>query len=258
MKSKRTWILLRGLAREKGHWGPFADQFASSFQGDEVLAMDLPGAGEFRGEPCPRSVEEICRFVRAKAVERAKSQSQFYLVALSLGGMIAMEWMRQKPDDLAGCVLINSSSKALSPPFLRLRWQVWGKFAKLAAASAPRDREKLILDLTVNSAPARDKALPLWYRLAVEHPIRYSTLANQLWAASQFKGLPETKVPVLLLCGLGDRLVDPSCSMALEQKMEWPLMKHPWAGHDLTWDDPQWVLQQVRSWSEASVESTRP
>lgn len=255
MKNKRTWILLRGLGREKGHWGSFTDQFQTRFSGDEVLALDLPGSGEFRDVTAPRTVRETFEFVRAKAVERAKSQNEFYLVALSLGGMIALEWLRQKPDDIAGCVLINSSSKAVSPMFHRLRWQIWTKFAAIVATSAPREREKAVLEIVVNSAPMREKALPLWYRLAVEHPIRYSTFANQLFAAAQFKDLPENARNVLLICGLGDRLVDPSCSIRLHEKMNWPLVKHPWGGHDLTWDDPDWVLQNIGSWSEASVKS---
>lgn len=253
MKSKRTWVLLRGLAREKGHWGPFQDQFIAKFSRDEVLAVDLPGSGEYRDGTSPRSIREIFDFVRAHTVAKAKSQTHFNLVALSLGGMVAMEWMRQKPDDLGGVVLINSSAKSVSPIFHRLRWQIWGKLAKVVAMSAPRDREKAILEIVVNSAAARDKALPLWYRLAVEHPISYATFANQLFAAAQFNDLPDSSVPMLLLCGLGDRLVDPSCSIGMHEKMQWPLVKHPWGGHDLTWDDPDWVLHQIHSWGEASV-----
>ena len=40
-----TWILLRGLARESGHWGAFTAQFARAMPGCEVLALDLPGNG---------------------------------------------------------------------------------------------------------------------------------------------------------------------------------------------------------------------
>jgi len=255
MASKRTWIFIRGLARETGHWGPFLDQFNARFADDEVLPIDLPGAGEFRDEPSPRNIHEIYQFVRAKALERAQTQAQIHIVAVSLGGMVALEWLSQKPEDLAGCVLINASSKAVSSAIHRLRWQIWAKFAAIVALSSPREREKAILEIIVNSAQGREKALPLWYRLAVEHPIRYATLANQLLAAAQFNELPDTHVPVLLMCGLGDRLVDPSCSIRMHDKMKWPLVKHPWGGHDLTWDDPDWVIQNIHSWSEASVKS---
>lgn len=252
MKSK-TWVLLRGLAREKGHWGPFAEKFRDQFPMDEVLQLDLPGAGEYRSLPSPRDLSGIFHFVREKAVERTRAQTQFALVALSLGGMVALEWMRQKPEDLCGVVLINSSSKAISPAFHRLRWQIWGKFLSLLAVTSPRERERGIAELVINSEAAREKALPLWHRLAVEHPMSYTNLLHQLYAASRYKSLPASDaVPTLMLCSLGDRLVDPSCSMALAEKMRWPLEKHSWAGHDLTWDDGDWVLQRIAAWDKAS------
>ncbi len=250
MKSKkRTWILLRGLGREKGHWGHFYDSFANQFSMDEVLALDLPGVGEFRGEKSPRDMTEIFQFVRAKAVERTKAQTTFNLVALSLGAMVALEWMRQKPDDLSGAVLINPSSRQLSPATQRMRWQVWKTVLSILAMQAPRDREKALAELVINSAAAQEKAIPLWARLAVEHPIRYINFFNQLMAAGRFAKLPNPgAVPVLMLTGLGDRLVDPSCSFLMQKKMGWPLEKHPWGGHDLTWDDPDWVIQHIQSW----------
>ena len=250
----RTWILLRGLGREQGHWGPFSDIFASNFPDDEVLMIDLPGAGEFRDLTSPRDMNGIFQFVRAQAIERTKAQAQFCLVSISLGAMVALEWLKQRPDDLSGCVLINSSSKAVSPIFHRLRWQVWRKFLSLITITSPREREKAIIELVINSEAARERALPLWYRLAVERPIRYINFTNQLLAASRFKTLPaHPDVPMLILCGLGDRFVDPSCSILMHEKMKWPVEKHPWGGHDLTWDDPQWVTQKIRSWSEASA-----
>lgn len=247
----RTWVLIRGLGREKGHWGSFEEQFASRFAGDEVLAIDLPGVGEFRNEMSPRSIGGIFQFVRAKAVERAKAQATFSLVALSLGGMVALEWLRQKPDDLCGAVLINTSSKALSPAIHRMRWQVWNNVLKLIAMQSPREREKALAELVINSVASQDKAAPLWTRLAVEHPIRYINFFNQLVAAGRYSQLPtQHQVPVLLLTALGDRLVDPSCSILMHEKTGWPIEKHPWGGHDLTWDDPEWVLNHIQTWLE--------
>lgn len=253
INKSRTWILLRGLAREKGHWGPFVSQFQSAFPGDEILPIDFPGVGEFKDEVSPRTMDGIFKFVRARAVERTKAQTQFYLVAVSLGGMVAMEWLRSRPEDLGGAVLINTSVSSLSPFYYRLRWQVWGKFAGLLATTSPRDREKALTEILINSVTAREKALPIWNRLANERPIKASTFLHQLLAAAQFKNIPfDTKVPVLLLSGLGDRLVDPSCSFLLHDKTRWPMEKHPWGGHDLTWDDPDWILNHIKTWSKAA------
>jgi pimeloyl-ACP methyl ester carboxylesterase len=246
-----AWVLLRGLAREHGHWGPFVELFKNAFPKDDVLPIDLPGSGEFLSDQSPKKMGEIFTFVRAKAIERARSQSQFKIVAMSLGGMVAMEWMNQRPEDLAGCVLINTSAKPLSPLYYRLRWQVWSKFAKVLATQSAKERERQVLDLIMNNEEARDKALPLWTKLAIERPTSYSNFANQLLAAALFGGLKKAvDLPVLVLNGLGDRLVDPSCSTALHEKWGWPVERHPWAGHDLPWDDAEWTIQKIKNWNK--------
>jgi hypothetical protein len=36
----------------------------------------------------------------------------------------------------------------------------------------------------------------------------------------------------------------------LHEKWGWPIERHPWAGHDLPWDDPQWVISQIDTWNK--------
>jgi pimeloyl-ACP methyl ester carboxylesterase len=250
-KGPRVWVFLRGLAREKGHWGSFLERFQETFPGDHVMGMDAPGVGEFRDLNCPRSMPQIFQFVRGRVVERTSAQARFSIVAISMGGMVALEWMRQRPDELECCVLMNTSLKSLSPIYQRLRWQVWRRFLNVVSTQIPRDRERALIELLMNSEDARQRALPLWIKLAVEHPVRYSNFLNQLLAAATFHGFKEKpSVPVLLLSSLGDRFTDPSCSEALHEKWGWPVECHPWAGHDLPWDDPEWVLQKIRRWSD--------
>lgn len=257
MKTDRTaWVLIRGLAREHNHWGPFIDQFRHAFPQDDVLPIDLPGSGEFVKERSPTSMSGIFNFVRAHAIERARSQSQFKLVAISLGGMVAMEWMRQKPEDLAGCVLMNTSSRTLSPFYHRLRWQVWSTFAKILGTQNVKERERQLVDLLINSEEAREKALPLWIKIANERPTSYLNFTNQLMAAMRFDVLHEKpSVPVLVLSSLGDRFVDPSCSTVLHEKWGWPIERHPWAGHDLPWDDAKWAISKISAWNKVIEES---
>lgn len=250
MKSN-TWILLRGLAREKGHWGPFLDAFKAAFSNDDILALDLPGAGEFRDVAAPRSLSELFQFVRGKAIERARAKAKFKLVTISLGSMIALEWLKQKPEDLSSVVLMNTSVRGLSPIHHRLRIQIWWKFLKLISLQVPREREKAIIDLLINSEEARALALPVWTKIATDHPVTYRNVFNQLFAASRFEGLPQApNVPVLVMNSLGDRFVDPSCSTALHEHFGWPIVRHAWGGHDLPWDDPAWCVEKIRTFDQ--------
>jgi pimeloyl-ACP methyl ester carboxylesterase len=246
---KVTWVLLRGLVREKGHWGAsFLRRFQEEFAPHAVLAVDLPGAGEFRDEPSPTDIAGMFRFVRSHVMTQAPTDHKIALFAVSLGAMVAMEWMRQAPEDLALGVLVNTSSKALSGPHRRLRWQIWPEFIAIMREVDARRREQLIVNLLINSQEARALAQGLWAQLAVDRPISWRTFFSQIWAAARFEGLvSRPDVPVLLLAGTGDRLVDPSCSVALARQWNWALSQHPWAGHDLPWDDPEWVLEKTKA-----------
>ena len=251
-KNNRTWILLRGLAREKGHWGPFLENFEHRFRGDVVLPIDLPGAGEFCDASCPKNMAEVFQFVRGQVIQRAESAANFSLLAISMGGMVAMEWMKQKPQELEACVLINTSLKSLSPIYQRLRWQIWQRFLHIISIQNNRERERSIIELLMNNHASQQQALPLWAKIATERPMSYGNFINQLMAAARFEGLDaKPDVPVLLLNSLGDRFTDPSCSEALHEKWSWPIHRHPWAGHDLPWDDAEWVLNHIGQWIES-------
>jgi pimeloyl-[acyl-carrier protein] methyl ester esterase len=249
--TSHTWILLRGLAREKGHWGPFLEQFKQSVPGDDVIAIDLPGTGEYRDVSSPKTITGIFNFVRSQAISMARNQSQFKIVAVSMGGMIAMEWMRQRSEDLSLCVLINSSSK-VSAFYNRLRWQVWREFARVLTLQAAKERERSVIEMLINSSEAKELALPLWTKIATERPISYINFFNQLLAAASFKGLEHPgPVPTLILSGLGDKFTDPSCSSVLSERLGWPIERHAWGGHDLPWDDGPWVIEKIRAFNQS-------
>jgi len=63
---------------------------------------------------------------------------------------------------------------------------------------------------------------------------------------------PRPRTPTLVLSGSGDRLVAPECSVALEQHLGAVHHRHPTAGHELTLDDPAWVIARVQVWLDSS------
>jgi pimeloyl-ACP methyl ester carboxylesterase len=72
-------------------------------------------------------------------------------------------------------------------------------------------------------------------------------LFSQLCAAARF--FPPA--PGSLSAGLWflgsrrDRLVNVACSRDLAHRYAAPCLEHPWAGHDLPLDDPDWVCERV-------------
>lgn len=239
-----TWVLLRGLAREARHWGDFPQRLRARLpSGDEVIALDLPGNGSRWRERSPATVAGMVAAARAQVGDRGPC----VLVALSLGGMVALEWAASAPAEVAGCVLINSSLGAFSPFWQRLRPGCYGPLLRALLPGPPDERERTIYRVTSN-LPVRGDVLAQWVAYAQSHPVAARNVLRQLVAAARFRAPPQPSVPVLVLASRGDRLVDADCSRALARTWGLPLREHLAAGHDLPLDDPGWIAEQVRTW----------
>src|SRR5688572_9234103 len=98
------WVFLRGWTREARHWGAFVDDFRAFLPGPEIQCIDLPGTGERHREASPASIAAI--------LERCKPHGTggpVHLLGISMGGMVATEWARRFPAEVAAIVLINTS-----------------------------------------------------------------------------------------------------------------------------------------------------
>ena len=58
----QNWLLLRGLARESGHWGDFFSKLQRECPHATINTLDLPGTGRFNNLPSPNTIEEIVKF----------------------------------------------------------------------------------------------------------------------------------------------------------------------------------------------------
>lgn len=252
-----TWVLLRGLGREARHWGEFPRLLQQALPRDDaVLALDLPGNGSRRRERSPSSVEALAEAVRAEARQRG-ARGPLVLVALSLGGMVALEWTSRHPAEVGGCVLVNSSLRGLSLPWLRLRPRALAELALAAWSVDAQARERRILRLTSNG-PVRAADLEAWTAHARSAPVARANLLRQLLAAARFRAPPAPpRVPLLLLASTRDRLVSVQCSRAMARTWRVPLAEHPRAGHDLALDDPAWLAERIAQWAAATAATRR-
>ena len=251
-----TWLLLRGLVRESGHWGDFPQALKRHVgRDDAVLAVDMPGNGVLHCETSPASVAGLLAACRAQA-RRQGGRPPYVLVALSLGGMVALEWCHRAAAEVAGCVVINTSLRRFSPAWQRLQPHNFKRLAGLLRPGlTPLQRERQVLELT-SSRPQRHAGVPaLWADIGRRHPVSRVNALRQLLAAARY--LPPThrpEAPVLVLASAGDRLVSPNCSASLSARWALPMHLHPGAGHDLPLDDPEWVLRRMLDWWTVQAE----
>lgn len=243
-----TWVLLRGLTRESRHWGEFPEVFGGVVADAEVITLDLPGNGRLNRMQSPLRVEETAEYCHARMRARGL-KPPYHLLAMSLGAMVAMAWARRQPDEIAGCVLINTSVGRFSPFYQRLRARNYATLLKRALLGASaREWEAMILVLTSNRSWEGVSPLDAWIALRGESPVTRRNALRQLWAASRYGIDTPPPTRLLILASTRDRLVDPACSRRMALRWGADIAEHPDAGHDIPLDDGAWVARQVREW----------
>lgn len=245
------WILLRGLTRERGHWGGFPSVLKHALQAEgrevDVLLLDLPGNGQLFRQRSPTRVLDMVESCRDE-LQRRGLAPPYHVLAMSLGGMVCAEWALRYPHELAGAVLINTSMRPFSPVHWRLRPRQYLRMLRMPWMGLAA-RELAILRMTTRLQSHPEALLRGWCSLAQQHPVSALNALRQLWAAARYRAARTApRVPLLLLASSQDALVDVRCSRALATAWAAPIQEHPQAGHDLPQDDAVWTARQVLRW----------
>jgi pimeloyl-ACP methyl ester carboxylesterase len=239
--SAGPWILLRGLTRESRHWGAFVPMLEAATSG--VLPIDLPGNGVAAKLRSPAEVEAFVDAVRAE-IERCGVRAPYRVLAMSLGGMVATAWALRYPGEIERLVLVNTSMRPYSHFYERLRPAAWPSLIRVAFdwRDAQGPAEALIHARTCERRDTLADDLDTWRAIRASRPVSRANALRQLWAAARYAARGVPSCAVLVVSARGDRLVNPVCSARLARAWQAQHVVHPWAGHDLPHDDPQWLV----------------
>lgn len=238
-----SWLLLRGLSREKRHWWSFPEALARA-TGERMLCLDLPGFGTESGRTSPRTIDRITDDIRRR-MDRGEREEPWSILGISLGGMVALDWCARYPSDFRHCVTVNTSARP-SQPLARFR------LAGLStiAASFKKDviaRELAVLRLTSNKRVDELRPFAAEHaRWLGEYPPSRASLLSQLGAASRFVAPKKLEVPLLVLASTTDRLVSHRCSERIARDLIGSkVVICERGGHDLALDEPDWICSEV-------------
>ena len=244
----KTWVLLRGLTREHRHWEGFPAKLQRYFPSSNIITPDLPGNGKHADISSPKSIQEMILFLR-NDIALDISSGPVHIIGLSMGAMVAIEWMRTYPNECAASVLINTSLKGISPFYHRLRPTNYYRILRSIFTGNSARREATILRMTSNLYTDTEQLIHRWQSYAAENTVTASNAFRQLIAASRYRA-PEQKptVPILLLSSKNDHLVNSQSSESIAQSWQLPSEIHPTAGHDIPLDDGDWVCEKITEW----------
>ena len=241
----KDWIFLRGLSREKAHWGDFIARCETEL-GWRCHAIDLAGFGSEHQRPSPLSIAEIRHDVQQRLP--AAITKPFGIVALSLGGMVALDWLANSNGDIAAAILISTSS-ADCGLLNRLKPSAIPVTLHALLSSSTQSQERAILNMVSNNKAQHTELLPQWCHIRECRPATKTNVVRQLIAASRFTSPPTdklNKVQGYFISSRADRMVSHKCSEYLAKKYHYPLILHSNAGHDLPIDDADWLIGVFR------------
>ena len=176
-------FLLRGLVREKAHWGKFVQELEEAFPSDNIITPEIQGVGQFVDIISPTNFDAMVEFMRDQYLTQIESGEECILIAMSLGGIIARLWMEKHPQDFSKCILVNTSFKGISHIHERLRPLSILNFFKIFLTPSIEKREKAIIKMVSNNDTNHDEIIKEWIEIQKKRPVKRQNFLNQMKAA---------------------------------------------------------------------------
>ena len=248
--------LLRGLSREHSHWSEeFLEALTTQFKGGNYTFMDLPGAGDYHDERAMMSVVKMAEFLHeTHADSLAAHRGNNILLATSLGGIVALEWLDRYPEDFDGVIMVSSGFKGICKGSERVRPGAKLTTLSILLTGKMPKREQKLLNINSNFHQKDTVLLNEWIAIQEERPITRGAMIKQGLGGMFYK--PKKKkvvVPMLILGSYGDQLVHPDCICDVADWFKGEMAFHHSAGHGIPIDAPQWIVEVSSEWWERQL-----
>ena len=252
-KARARILIIHGFAEHSGRYGHALGGFAG--HGIDAWAVDLRGYGKSDGgRGCIGSFDDYLADVGAMLAAAAPDRGTVpcFLLGHSMGGLVATRFLQEKPSGVRGLLL--------SSPFFRVRMpvpavkraaaRVLSTFWPTFALPTNLDPSGLSRDPEVGRAYVAD---PLVLQKGTTRWFVETTRAQTV----AFARAPELRLPVLLVHGAADPIVDPEASRELFDRLGsqdktlrlWPELRH----EILNEPEKEQVLGLMIEWVEKRI-----
>ncbi len=247
--------LLRGLGRESGHWGnTFLESIKCKVPNSTITLLDLPGAGMYFEQTAFTSISKMSQFLHIHHYFQLQKPGKHILLATSLAGIVAIDWIHQYPNDFDGITLVGSSFKEVCSPKDRVQPEARKMFKQIFFTEDLLEREQLFVEINSNKLTDNDSLLTAWINLQNRHPVSKQTLARQTVAGMIYRSpnhIPN--IPVLVIGSKADKIVSFACICAVSEYLNASMKVHDTAGHGIPIDAPLWLSHSFITWIEDEV-----
>lgn len=181
----------------------------------------------------------------------AAHEGPLVLIGTSMGGILALEVLRQAPQRVRAMALLGSSARPDTPELITLR----SNAIKLYETGRMEEVLRPNVMFAFHPSKARDPALIADY-LAMMERAGGAQLAQQNRA---IMARPDSRpllagitCPLLVACGDSDLLTPPECSKEIAEAVPHARLEIlSECGHLLTWEQPQRVNQLLADWLDS-------
>lgn len=224
-----TLLLVHGFPLDKRMWGAIAPRLAEVRR---VVAMDLPGFGDSTtsmnlGGVCTMAqyADHLAEFLDDQQVD------QVDLAGLSMGGYVAMEFVRRHGGRVRSLVLLNTRSEPDTPEAARDRWNTADAVEREGAGELAQALvKKLLSNASAERNPDLVAQLLDWMQSAAPTSIAAALrgMAERADASAWLDSLP---VPTLVVAGEQDVITPPDGMRRLADRMHARFALLPEVGH---------------------------
>lgn len=203
-------LLLHGLGSSSADWELQLPAFAARYR---VLTLDLPAHGRSPAPRGPLTVEGMAAAVAALLAQL--ELPPVHLVALSLGGCVALTLALDHPGYVRSLTLVNTFAR-LRPAGLRGAGRLAVRLGLLAAAPMPTLAAFVARGLfpLPEQRPLYDQAVA---RLARNHRRSYFAALQAIARFNVTHRLAALRCPTLILAGDRDQTVPRSAALTLHR-----------------------------------------
>jgi pimeloyl-ACP methyl ester carboxylesterase len=181
----------------------------------------------------------------------AEQPGAHVLVGVSMGGMLALELLRQAPQRVQAVALLGTSARADTPELISLRSQA----CELFAAGRMDEVLRANVPLAFHPANAASPSLVVLYLAMIRRAGAQQLIQQNRAVMARIDSrphLPFITCPALIVCGQADGLTPPDHAQEMAQAIPQARLEIVSdAGHMLTMEQPAAVATLLVDWLDA-------